>query len=511
MGGYLGTKAVLLSTTAANVTGNADITGNLTVGGNLTITGTVDGVDIAARDAVLTSTTTTANSALPKAGGTMTGALTVQGAFTSQGIDDNANAIAITIDSSENVSIGHASPTAALDVRRGDASGRIAEFHTNTGFGIELGSSQSEAYVQAGSNQALLFNTNGSNERLRIDSSGHVLINNTAYSANGTLVVQQTADSKGVAIIDSGAANTFFLENDGTINKIRNNSTVPIAFETNSAERMRLDSSGNLLVGKTTVGVSSVGAELRGGVSDYAATAVSSSHPAALFGRNTDDGDIIKLRKDNSDVGGIGVQSSDLVIYSSASGHEGLRFGNGAIVPTNNTGVSTDNACNLGCAGGRFTDVYLAGGVFLGGTGLANKLHDYEEGSWTPVIGGNSSTSGQSYSIQHGTYTKIGNAVHLHAYVAFTTTGTMSGSYATIQGLPFSVANNNGSYAAVNVGYYSGLGISVTSIQGYTNKNTHFAYLTHSPAAQAAISYLTPSQLGTGPALILSITYNTNS
>ena len=55
---------------------NADIAGNLTVGG------TVDGVDIAARDAVLTSTTTTAtnanttaNAALPKAGGTMTGDL----------------------------------------------------------------------------------------------------------------------------------------------------------------------------------------------------------------------------------------------------------------------------------------------------------------------------------------------------------------------------------------------------------------------------------------------------
>ena len=39
--------------------------------------GTVDGVDIAARDAVLTSTTTTANAALPKTGGTMTGQLAV--------------------------------------------------------------------------------------------------------------------------------------------------------------------------------------------------------------------------------------------------------------------------------------------------------------------------------------------------------------------------------------------------------------------------------------------------
>jgi len=51
------------------------MTGNLTVP-NLVVSGTVDGVDIAARDAVLTSTTTTANAALPKAGGAVTGNVT---------------------------------------------------------------------------------------------------------------------------------------------------------------------------------------------------------------------------------------------------------------------------------------------------------------------------------------------------------------------------------------------------------------------------------------------------
>lgn len=50
-------------------------TGDISVNGNLAVSGTVDGVDIATRDGVLTSTTTTANAALPKAGGTMTGAV----------------------------------------------------------------------------------------------------------------------------------------------------------------------------------------------------------------------------------------------------------------------------------------------------------------------------------------------------------------------------------------------------------------------------------------------------
>jgi regulator of extracellular matrix RemA (YlzA/DUF370 family) len=53
----------------------------LDVYNNITLSGTVDGVDIAARDAVLTSTTTTAGAALPKAGGTMTGDLQTTGLY----------------------------------------------------------------------------------------------------------------------------------------------------------------------------------------------------------------------------------------------------------------------------------------------------------------------------------------------------------------------------------------------------------------------------------------------
>ena len=53
--------------------------------GALTTNSTIDGVDIAARDAVLTSTATTASAALPKAGGAMTGAITTNSTF--DGVD----------------------------------------------------------------------------------------------------------------------------------------------------------------------------------------------------------------------------------------------------------------------------------------------------------------------------------------------------------------------------------------------------------------------------------------
>ena len=57
------------------------------VTGNITVSGTVDGVDIATRDGVLTSTTTTADNALPKAGGQMTGNITFSGTQTVDGRD----------------------------------------------------------------------------------------------------------------------------------------------------------------------------------------------------------------------------------------------------------------------------------------------------------------------------------------------------------------------------------------------------------------------------------------
>ncbi len=73
--------AVLTTTTnkanAALPLSGGEMSGNITFSGSQT----VDGVDISARDAVLTSTTTTANAALPKTGGAMTGAITTNSTF----------------------------------------------------------------------------------------------------------------------------------------------------------------------------------------------------------------------------------------------------------------------------------------------------------------------------------------------------------------------------------------------------------------------------------------------
>jgi hypothetical protein len=62
------TGTVALTSTVLPLTGGA-------MTGAITTNSTFDGVDIATRDAILTSTTTTANAALPKAGGTLSGTI----------------------------------------------------------------------------------------------------------------------------------------------------------------------------------------------------------------------------------------------------------------------------------------------------------------------------------------------------------------------------------------------------------------------------------------------------
>ena len=83
-----GTKDVFCTLPASKAV-IEDSNNNVNIGANIIVGGTVDGVDIAARDAVLTSTTTTAtnanttaNAALPKAGGTMTGNISHASDFT---------------------------------------------------------------------------------------------------------------------------------------------------------------------------------------------------------------------------------------------------------------------------------------------------------------------------------------------------------------------------------------------------------------------------------------------
>ena len=180
-----------------------------TFAGNILVSGTVDGVDIAARDAVLTSTTTTANAALPKAGGTMTGNLAINSGspelyfgttgnhynwrIAAQELVNEGFEIAVgsqdtdysndtyvnkfVVKASGNVGIGTNSPQDALDLYDADDNVGIY-FHTATsgvggGDGLRVGLNNTHAFVWNYENTPISFGTNGS-QKATILANGNV-------------------------------------------------------------------------------------------------------------------------------------------------------------------------------------------------------------------------------------------------------------------------------------------------------------------------------------------------
>ena len=124
----------------------------------------------------------------------VSGNLNVSGAFTSQGIDDNANATAITIDSSESVGIGISNPSSYDDGadklvvgKTDDRSGITVVSSTSTAGSIHFADGTGTSSYRGiigyyHDNDSMRFYTGGASEKMRIDSSGSLLINNTGAS-----------------------------------------------------------------------------------------------------------------------------------------------------------------------------------------------------------------------------------------------------------------------------------------------------------------------------------------
>jgi len=113
------------------------------------------------------------------------------------------------------------------------------------------------------------------------------------------------------------------------------------------------------------------------------------------------------------------------------------------------------------------------------GTGTSELLADYEEGTWTPSIGGNA-----TYTAQIGRYTKIGRLVTFLGDLTINVQGT--GDAGTISGLPFTALGNNPVY----VGYFANLGAAVSSISpfvGTTSINLYGVTIASNTAGALAI------------------------
>ena len=126
------------------------------------------------------------------------------------------------------------------------------------------------------------------------------------------------------------------------------------------------------------------------------------------------------------------------------------------ISATGDVTISTGNVV-MGTSGKGIDFSATASGS---GTMTSELLNDYEEGTFTPTIGGTA-----TYTAQAGVYTKVGRLVTASFDITILLSGT--GDIATVSGLPFAASANVG--AAVAVSYFSGLATSAASIYGYVN------------------------------------------
>jgi len=317
------------------------------------------------------------------------------------------------------------------------------------GANLRIGDNESAGYVQFDTKVGI--GTASPETTLEIKSTGtsiaglngHILVSDeTAMAANvgGGVLLEGNYTTAGDDAVFGAIKG---LKENGT----SGNYAGALAFYSRAngglvAERMRLDASGHLLIGKTADDNTTTGTAIH----DNGFMSISrSANIAMILDRSSNEGEILRLTEAGTERGSLHI-NGDRMLIDSAGDASGLRFDAAGYTPFKN-GSAADGTVDLGFSGGRFKDLYLSGGAYLGGTGAANKLTDYEFGTWTPTISFGGAAVSLAYGVRYGRYTKVGNVVHLSCYVGLTNKGSSTGQ-ARVEGLPFAAINVTGNYQA---------------------------------------------------------------
>jgi len=268
-----------------------------------------------------------------------------------------------------------------------DAGGAFISFKVHDG---SSATSQADVLHLLG-NGNVGIGTDSPRTQTHILGTGQFTANITdAGSQGGTLTLSQNSGSAG-----SGGALLFAALNDsgnykpqaGIKSLLDNGSGQGVgvlAFSTRAStsataltERMRIDASGNLLVGTTSTSASVAG----GRIFSTGRLVTSVDNEGHYFRRNSSDGTIVEFAKDGTTVGKVVTTATgggSIVIGNDSSGimFRGDLTGSAFIPADPATGNQTDNTLDIGHSVIRFDDVYATNGTIQ--TSDRNEKQDIE-------------------------------------------------------------------------------------------------------------------------------------
>jgi hypothetical protein len=190
-----------------------------------------------------------------------------------------------------------------------------------------------------------------------------------------------------------------------------------------------IDSSGNLLVGKTSADSSVAGGEIRshGGI-----VGARSGNWAGIFNRLTNDGDIVQFRKDGNAVGSIGTAGRP---YFANNAGDSVMVGDNGLLPRTDTGAAQDGVMNLGGASDRWDDIYATNGTIQ--TSDANEKQQIASLTDPEMAAAKAISAGFKTFKWNDSFAEKGDAARIHSGViaqeveqALTGAGLDAGDYA---------------------------------------------------------------------------------
>ena len=259
----------------------------------------------------------------------------------------------VSLSSSGNFGIGTATPTQPLTVTGADSIG-IDDYVLHNGDGnTKFGFNGTDSFkVRTGGGDRFVIGNDNSyfNTKLGIGTS----------SPSHKLTVAGTTSHETVRVLTTtGNANLRVSTNNSDFAIIGQGGSNRLDIYDNnaSATRLSIDSSGNLLVGKTSSSTGVAGSRFS---ANGFANVTRDGAECINFNRLTSDGTIIDLRKDSVTVGTIGANAGVMTL-ASPNGNKHY-VSNSALFP------SANNIIDLGTSSQGYKDLYLSGTVNIGST-----------------------------------------------------------------------------------------------------------------------------------------------